>query len=65
LTFATLAELRELYDTLGNMGTKGWPTSYTFWGQNAGGTNKNLATGGEASGTTTTQRYGACVRIQP
>lgn len=64
LTLATLDELRELYGALGDMTAQGWPISYTYWVNAGGATNKNLATGVEGGGTTT-QRYGACIRIQP
>lgn len=66
LTLATMDELRELYDTLGDMTAQGWPISYPYWGNGTSdGTTKNLATGVESGWSATVQSYGACVRMQP
>ncbi|MNJ71778.1 hypothetical protein D3C77_683610 [compost metagenome] len=63
---ATMDELRELYDTLGDMTAQGWPISYPYWGNGTSdGTTKNLATGVESGWSATVQSYGACVRMQP
>ncbi|WP_310596906.1 Ig-like domain-containing protein [Aeromonas aquatica] len=66
LTLATMDELRELYDTLGDMTAQGWPISYPYWGNGTSdGTTKNLATGVESGWSATVQSYGACIRLQP